>query len=77
MILFLINDCRKTHTRRTNRFCMYLSFIVSHVDMQLEIYRCTNSVGKSTVVVNLKYNLLLLYTCKNILKIISSLCYNR
>lgn len=53
IILFLINDCRNTHTRRTNLFCMYLSFIVSHVDMQLEIYRCINSVGKSTVVVNL------------------------
>jgi hypothetical protein len=28
--------------------------MVSQVEMQLEIYRCTNSVGRSTVVVSLK-----------------------
>ena len=38
---------------RTNRFCMYLSLIFSHDDMQLEMYRCTNSVGRSTAVVSL------------------------
>lgn len=47
-ILFLIKAWRNTHTRRTRRFCMYLSLIVSHVEMQLEMYRWTNSVGRST-----------------------------
>lgn len=54
MILFRIKDCKKTQTSRTSRFCMYLSLIVSQVEMQFEMYRCTNSVGRSTVVVNLK-----------------------
>ena len=37
---------------RTNRFCMYLSLMFSHEDMQLEMYKWTNSVGKSTAVVS-------------------------
>merc|ERR1712070_302935 len=51
MILFRISDCKKTHTNLTKRFCMYLSLMVSHDEMQLEMYRCTNSVGRSTAVV--------------------------
>ena len=31
---------------------MYLSFMVSHVEIQLEIYKWTNSVGSSTAVVS-------------------------
>jgi len=51
IILFLINDCKNTHTRRTKRFCMYLSLIFSQLEMQFEIYKCMNSVGNSTAVV--------------------------
>ena len=32
----------------------YLSLMVSQVEMQLEMYKCTNSVGSSTAVVSLK-----------------------
>ena len=45
-------DGRKTQTRRTSRFCMYRSLMFSHDEMQFEMYRWTNSVGKSTAVVN-------------------------
>ena len=38
MILLRMSDCRKTQTSRTSRFCMYLSLIFSHEDMQLEMY---------------------------------------
>lgn len=48
MILFLMSDCRKTQTNLTSRFCMYFSFICSQVVIQLEIYRCMNSEGRST-----------------------------
>lgn len=37
IILFLIKDWRKTQTRRTRRFCMYLSLICSQVEIQLEM----------------------------------------
>ena len=33
---------------------MYLSLIVSHVEIQLEMYRWMNSVGSSTTVVSLQ-----------------------
>merc|ERR1719193_2400803 len=39
IILFRIKLCKNTQTKRTNRFCMYLSFMVSHVDIQLDMYR--------------------------------------
>ena len=70
MILLRIRLCRNTHTRRTSRFCMYLScascsvsarsstaaarraLMFSHDEMQLEMYRCTNSIGSSTAVVS-------------------------
>ena len=35
-------------------FCMYLSLIVSQVEIQLEMYRWMNSVGSSTTVVSLE-----------------------
>lgn len=54
IILLRIKDWRKTHTSRTSRFCMYRSLIVSQVVIQFEMYRWMNSLGKSTVVVNLK-----------------------
>ena len=53
MILLRMSDCRKTQTRRTSRFCMNLSLMFSHEEMQFEMYRCTNSVGRSTAVVSL------------------------
>ena len=37
MILFRINDCKKTQTSRTSLFCMYLSLMFSHEEMQLEM----------------------------------------
>lgn len=73
IILFLIKDCRKTQTRRTNLFCIYLSFIVSQVDMQLDMYRCTNSVGKSTVVVSLFTTSI---ECRDISMLTSTLKYS-
>ena len=48
MILLRMRDCRNTHTSRTSRFCMYLSLMLSHDAMQLEMYMCTNSIGSST-----------------------------
>lgn len=54
IILFRINDWRKTHTRRTRRDCINLSLTVSQDEIQLLIYKCKNSVGKFTEVVNLK-----------------------
>lgn len=54
MILFRIKDCRNTHTRRTNRDCINLSLTFSHDEMQLEIYKWRNSVGKLTDVVSLR-----------------------
>lgn len=53
IILFLIRDCRKTHTKRTRRFCKYLSRMVSQVEIQFEMYRWMNSEGSSTAVVSL------------------------
>lgn len=37
MILFLMRDCKNTHTSRTNRFCMYLSLMFSQLEMQFEM----------------------------------------
>lgn len=48
IILLRMRLCKNTHTSRTSRFCMYLSLMFSHDDMQLEMYRCTNSIGSST-----------------------------
>lgn len=48
MILFLIRDCRNTHTSLTSLLCMYFSLICSHVVMQFDMYRCINSEGRST-----------------------------
>ena len=56
IILLRIKDWRKTQRSLTRRFWMYLSLMDSHVWMQFEMYKCTNSVGSSTVVVNLKEN---------------------
>lgn len=43
-----MSDWRNTQTSRTSLFCKYRSFMVSHVDIQLEIQRCMNSEGNST-----------------------------
>ena len=51
MILLRIKDCKKTQTKRTNRFCMYLSLMFSQLEIQFEMYKCMNSVGNSTAVV--------------------------
>ena len=48
IILLRMSDCKNTQTSRTSRFCKYLSLIVSHVDIQLEIYKWMNSEGNST-----------------------------
>ena len=56
IILLRIRDWRKTQRSLTRRFWMYLSLMDSHVWIQFEMYKCTNSVGSSTVVVNLKEN---------------------
>lgn len=37
MILLRMSDCKKTHTKRTKRFCMYLSLMFSQEEMQLEM----------------------------------------
>ena len=47
------NDIHSLHTSKAYLFCMYLSLMFSHEDMQLEMYWCTNSVGRSTDVVSL------------------------
>mmetsp|Transcript_20353 Transcript_20353/g.51561 ORF Transcript_20353/g.51561 Transcript_20353/m.51561 type:complete len:455 (-) Transcript_20353:87-1451(-) len=47
-----MRDWRNTHTRRTSRFCTYLSCVFSHELMQLVMYRCTNSCGRLTAVVS-------------------------
>ena len=48
IILLRMSDCKNTQTSRTSRFCKYLSLIVSHVDIQLEMYKWMNSEGNST-----------------------------
>lgn len=48
IILLRMSDCKNTQTNRTSRFCKYLSLIVSHVDIQLEMYKWMNSEGNST-----------------------------